>query len=45
MIDLNGDGQISQDEKDFLKDLILDGKLKGLDVLRDVRAVGGCGGT
>lgn len=37
MIDLNGDGEIDQDEKDYLKDLVLSGKLKSLELLRDVR--------
>ena len=36
MIDLNGDGDISQDERDYLRDLIIDGKLKGIDFLKDV---------
>ena len=38
MIDLNGDGEISQDEKDYLRDLIIDGKLKNMDILNDVSA-------
>lgn len=36
MVDLDGDGVISQDEKEYLKDLIADGKLKNIDILRDV---------
>jgi hypothetical protein len=37
LVDLNGDGVISQDEKDYLKDLILAGKLKDISLLKDVR--------
>lgn len=37
LVDLNGDGEISQDERDYLKDLIESGKLKEISFLKDVR--------
>ena len=37
LIDLDGNGEISQDEKDYLRDLIETGQLKDISFLRDVR--------
>lgn len=37
LVDLDGNGEISQDEKDYLKDLIESGKLKEISFLKDVR--------
>jgi hypothetical protein len=38
LVDLDGNGEISQDEKDYLRDLIEAGKLKEISFLKDVRA-------
>lgn len=37
LVDLNNDGEISQDERDYLKDLIDSGKLKHMTFLQDKR--------
>lgn len=36
LVDLDGNGEISQDEKDYLRDLIETGKLKEISFLQDV---------